>query len=82
LLHCGVFGWAMKWMPKYEVIIYWSDDDQDFIAEIPELPGCAVDGKSYQAALANVELVIRHWIDTAQAFGRPIPVPKGRLVFA
>jgi predicted RNase H-like HicB family nuclease len=69
-------------MLKYEVIIYWSDEDQAFIAEVPELPGCAADGKTYQAALANVEVVIRQWIDTAKELGRPIPVPKGRLVFA
>jgi predicted RNase H-like HicB family nuclease len=69
-------------MLKYEVIIYWSEADQVFIAEVPELPGCAGDGKTYQAALANVEVVIRRWIDTAKELGRPIPVPKGRLVFA
>jgi len=69
-------------MLKYEVIIYWSDENQAFIAEVPELPGCAADGKTYQAALANVEVVIRQWIDTAKELGRPIPVPKGRLVFA
>jgi predicted RNase H-like HicB family nuclease len=64
------------------VIIYGSDPEQAFIAEVPELPGCAADGKTYQAALANVEVVIRQWIDTAKELGRPIPVPKGRLVFA
>ena len=69
-------------MLKYEVIIYWSDEDQAFIAEVPELSGCAADGKTYQAALANVEVVIRQWIDTAKELRRPIPVPKGRLVFA
>jgi len=69
-------------MLKYEVIIYWSDEDQAFVAEVPELPGCAADGKTYQGALANVEVVIRQWIDTAKELGRPIPVPKGRLVFA
>jgi predicted RNase H-like HicB family nuclease len=69
-------------MLKYEVIIYWSDADQAFIAEVPELPGCAADGKTYQSALTNVEVVIRQWIDTAKELGRPIPVPKGRLVFA
>jgi predicted RNase H-like HicB family nuclease len=74
--------WPENWMLKYEVIIYWSDADQAFIAEVPELPGCAADGKTYQAALANVEVVIRQSIDTAKELGRPIPVPKGRLVFA
>jgi predicted RNase H-like HicB family nuclease len=69
-------------MTKYEVIIYWSDEDQAFIAEAPELPGCAADGASYQEALANVEVVISEWIETARELGRPIPEPKGRLVFA
>lgn len=69
-------------MPKYEVIIYWSEQDQAFIAEVPELPGCAADGKTYQGALASVEVIIREWIDTAKELGRPIPTPKGRLVFA
>ncbi|MGA2076572.1 MAG: type II toxin-antitoxin system HicB family antitoxin [Terriglobia bacterium] len=69
-------------MPKYEVIIYWSDEDRAFIAEVPELPGCAADGKTYAEALANVEVIIGEWIDTATELGRPIPQPKGRLVFA
>jgi predicted RNase H-like HicB family nuclease len=69
-------------MPKYEVIIYWSQEDQAFIAEVPELPGCAADGKTYQQALANAEVVIREWIETAKELNRPIPAPKGRLVFA
>ena len=69
-------------MSKYEVIIYWSADDEAFIAEVPELPGCAADGKTYQEALANVEIVIQEWIDTARELGRPIPKPKGRLVYA
>jgi predicted RNase H-like HicB family nuclease len=67
--------------PKYEVIIYWSEEDQAFIAEVPELPGCAADGKTYREALANVEVVIKEWIETATELGRPIPQPKGRLVF-
>ena len=67
---------------KYEVIIYWSKDDQAFIAEVPELPGCAADGATYQEALANVESVIQEWIETAKDLGRPIPEPKGRLAFA
>jgi predicted RNase H-like HicB family nuclease len=75
-------AWLEKPMLKYEVIIYWSEEDQAFIAEVPELPGCAADGKTHQAALANVEVVIRQWLDTAKELGRPIPVPKGRLVFA
>jgi predicted RNase H-like HicB family nuclease len=69
-------------MPKYEVIIYWSQEDQAFIAEVPELPGCAADGKSYRAALVNVEVVIQEWIETAKELVRAIPAPKGRLVFA
>jgi len=69
-------------MPKYEVIIYWSDEDDAFIAGVPELPGCAADGKTYAEALANVEVIIGEWIDTATELGRPIPQPKGRLVFA
>ncbi len=69
-------------MNKYEVIIYWSHDDNAFIAEVPELPGCASDGATYQEALENVEVIIREWIETAKEIGRPIPEPKGRLVFA
>ncbi|HKS77175.1 MAG TPA: type II toxin-antitoxin system HicB family antitoxin [Terriglobales bacterium] len=68
--------------PRYEVIIYWSEEDGVFVAEVPELPGCAADGRAYQEALANVEVVIQEWIDTAKELGRPIPQPKGRLVFA
>ena len=69
-------------MTKYEVIIHWSADDKSFIAEVPELPGCADDGATRQAALKNVDVVIKEWIDTAKELGRPIPEPKGRLVFA
>ncbi len=69
-------------MPKYEVIIYWSEEDQSFLAEVPELPGCMSDGATYQEALANVEVIINEWIEIAQQLGRPIPQPKGRLVFA
>ena len=69
-------------MNKYEIIIYWSDPDQAFIAEVPELPGCAADGPSRQAALKNVDVVIKEWIETAKALGRPIPHPRGRLTFA
>ena len=69
-------------MPKYEIIMYWSQEDQAFIAEVPELPGCAADGSTYQQALANVEVVIQEWLETAKELGRPIPEPKGRLVFA
>ena len=69
-------------MSKYEVIIYWSADDQAFIAEVPELPGCAADGATKQAALKNVDAVIKEWIATAKELGRPIPEPKGRLAYA
>jgi predicted RNase H-like HicB family nuclease len=67
---------------KYEVIIYWSEEDQAFIAEVPELPGCMADGSNYREALASVEVVVQEWIETARELGRPIPVPKGRLIFA
>ena len=69
-------------MAKYEVIIYWSEEDQAFIAEVPELAGCAADGATHQEALANVEVVIQEWIKTAKELGRPIPEPKGRPVSA
>ena len=67
---------------RYEVIIYWSEPDQAFIAEVPELPGCAADGASYQEALAAVEVVINEWIETAKELGRQIPKPRGRLLYA
>jgi predicted RNase H-like HicB family nuclease len=64
------------------MIIYWSDEDEAFIAEVPELAGCMADGSSYQEALANAEVVIQEWIETARELGRPIPEPKGRLFYA
>ncbi|MCK8603102.1 type II toxin-antitoxin system HicB family antitoxin [Desulfoferrobacter suflitae] len=67
---------------RYEVIIYWSDEDHAFIAEVPELPGCAADGATYQEAVANAEVVIQEWIETAQELGRSIPEPRGRLMYA
>ena len=67
---------------KYEIILYWSKEDQAFIAEVPELPGCAADGASYQEALTNVQGIIEEWIETAKALKRPIPRPKGRLLYA
>ena len=67
---------------KYEIIMFWSDEDKAFVAEVPELPGCMANGESYQAALANAEQIINEWIDTAKELGRTIPVPKGRLVYA
>ena len=69
-------------MNRYEVIIYWSKEDEAFIAEVPELPGCTADGETYQEALANVEVIIQEWIETAKERGRTIPEPKGRLMFA
>ena len=69
-------------MSKYEVIVYWSHEDDAYVAEVPELPGCMADGSSYQEALANAEVVIQEWIDTARELGRPIPGPKGRLIYA
>ncbi len=67
---------------KYEIIIYWSVEDDAFIAEVPELPGCMADGKTYQEALANTEIIIEEWLETAKDLGRPIPQPRGRLIFA
>lgn len=69
-------------MNRYKIIIYWSDAEKAFIADVSELPGCMADGATYQEALANVEVIIREWIETAKELGRPIPEPKGRLVFA
>ncbi|MBF2008188.1 MAG: type II toxin-antitoxin system HicB family antitoxin [Chlorogloeopsis fritschii C42_A2020_084] len=67
---------------RYEIILYWSEEDQAFIAEVPELPGCAADGITYQEALQNVEIIMREWIETAQELGRSIPEPKRRLMSA
>ena len=67
---------------RYEIIIYWSDEDQAYIAEVPELPGCAADGPTYQEALAQAEVVIGEWIQTAKDLDRPVPEPRGRLLFA
>jgi predicted RNase H-like HicB family nuclease len=69
-------------MIRYEVILYWSDEDEAFIAEVPELAGCMADGATYGEALANVEVIIQEWIETAKELGRSIPEPKGRLMFA
>ncbi|TVQ46910.1 MAG: type II toxin-antitoxin system HicB family antitoxin [Gloeocapsa sp. DLM2.Bin57] len=67
---------------KYELIIYWSESDQAFIVEVPELPGCMADGQTYVEAVTNAEVVIQEWIETAQELGRDIPTPKGRLLYA
>ncbi|MEO8497947.1 MAG: type II toxin-antitoxin system HicB family antitoxin, partial [Planctomycetota bacterium] len=65
-----------------EIILYWSNEDQAVIAEVPELPGCAADGETYEAALTNVQTIMDEWIQTARDAGRDVPRPKGRLVFA
>jgi len=69
-------------MNKYEIILYWSDEDNCYVAEVPELPGCMADGKTYSEALHTSEIIINEWIETAQELGRQIPMPKGRLVYA
>ena len=69
-------------MSKYEVILYWSEEDGAYIAEVPELPGCMADGATYKEALENAELIIQEWIETAKELGRPIPEPRGRLLYA
>ncbi len=69
-------------LSRYEVIIYWSAEDDAFIAEVPELAGCMADGKTYQEAVANAETIIEEWLETAKDLDRPIPVPRGRLMFA
>ena len=67
---------------RYELVIYWSEEDQCFIAEVPELPGCMADGQSYQEAVNNVEVIIGEWVSTAQELGRSIPEPTGKLMYA
>lgn len=69
-------------MSKYEIILYWSEEDGAFIAEVPELAGCMADGASMSEALRNAETVIAEWIETAKELGREIPAPKGRLKYA
>jgi predicted RNase H-like HicB family nuclease len=64
---------------KYKIILFWSEEDQAFIAEVPELPGCAADGATYQQAVANAEVAMQEWIETAKDLERPIPNPRGRL---
>lgn len=67
---------------RYEVVLFWSDDDHAFIAEVPELSGCAADGATYEAALAAVQVIIAEWIETATTLGRPVPTPRSRLRLA
>ena len=69
-------------MYKYEVIVYWSNEDEAFIAEVPELPGCMADGATYEEAIKNVQVVISEWIETARELKREIPEPKGKLAYA
>jgi len=67
---------------KYELIIYWSDEDEAFVVEVPELPGCMAEGETYEQAVANAQRVITEWVETARELGRPIPEPLGRLTYA
>ena len=67
---------------RHEMIIYWSNEDEVFLVEVPELPGCMADGATYEEAIANAQTVISEWIDTATAEGRPIPKPRGRLMYS
>jgi len=69
-------------MYKYEVIVYWSEEDTAYIAQVPELPGCMADGATYEEALKNAQVVIAEWIETARSLGREIPTPRGRLTYA
>jgi predicted RNase H-like HicB family nuclease len=67
---------------KYEIIIFWSDEDSAFVAEVPELPGCMADGQTYQEAVTNAQKIIQEWITTAKELGRTVPQPRGRLAYA
>ena len=78
----GIEAVAERMSSKYEIIIYWNEKDMAFVAEVPELPGCMNDGRTYQEAIANVEIVIQQWIETAKELGRTIRVPWGRLLYA
>lgn len=69
-------------MYKYNIVIYWSNEDESFIAEVPELAGCMADGSTYEEAIKNIEIIIGEWIETAKAIGREIPEPKGKLTLA
>ena len=69
-------------MNRYETILYWSQEDNTYIAEVPELPGCMADGENPFEAIKNVNIVVEEWIETARLMGRDIPKPRGRLVFA
>ncbi len=69
-------------MHKYELVLYWSADDESFVVEVPELPGCMADGKTYSEAVKNVQIAIDEWIDTAKELGRDVPNPRGKLAYA
>ena len=69
-------------MYRYELIVFWSDEDQRFVVEVPELPGCMADGETYEKAIQNAQIVIDEWIETARSLDREIPQPKGRLAYA
>jgi predicted RNase H-like HicB family nuclease len=69
-------------MCKYELVMWWSEDDNAYLIEVPELPGSMADGATYEEALANVQVIIREWIETAKSLGREIPEPRGRLLYA
>lgn len=70
----------MDW--KYEMIVYWSQEDQAYVVEVPELPGCMADGPTYQQAVSNAEVIIGEWIETASELGRAVPQPRGKLMYA
>lgn len=72
----------MRMSIKYELIIYWSKEDNAFIVDVPELPGCMADGVTYEEAVTNAQRVIEEWVETAHSLGRPVPEPKGRLMYA
>lgn len=67
---------------RYEMVVYWSEEDEAFVVEVPELPGCMADGRDYEEAVRNALVAIREWIETARELGREIPKPKGRLLYA
>ncbi len=69
-------------IPKYEIIIYWSKEDDCYISEVPELPGCMADGKTLQELISNTEIIIKEWIECAIEDGEEIPQPKGKLMYA
>ena len=69
-------------MIRYEMVIYWSREDEAFLVEVPELPGCMADGATYEEAVKNAQVIIAEWIDTARELGRPIPEPMGKLMYA